>query len=172
MRERSAIIALILGFAFGAQCLFAQAVLDSSQGLKGMDVIEHLGSTIPLNLKFINSSGDTVTLGRYFHQGIPVVLAMYYSNCPMLCSLVLTGLSQSAGQMKLVPGTDYQILSMSLDPKESSEIAAAGKKRYLAGVPNAAGSDAWEFLVSPDNNTKIVADSVGFEYYYIKDKNQ
>jgi protein SCO1/2 len=164
--------AILLALAIGSRCLFAQAVLDSSQDLKGMNVVEHLGDTIPLNYKFINTAGDTVTLGEYFHHGIPVVLAMYYSNCPMLCSLVLMGLSQSAGQMNLVPGRDYQMLSISIDPKETFETAAASKKRYLAGVPNAASSDAWEFLISPENNSKIIADSLGFEYFYVKDKNQ
>jgi len=163
---------MIWWVAISSRILFAQAVLDSTEELKGVDVIEHPGDTIPLDPTFINSSGDTVSLRAYFQHGLPVLLTVYYSNCPMLCSLLLTGVSKSVNQINLVPGRDFRMLSISIDSLETPAVAAAAKDRFSGMLSRVASKDAWEFLVSPEGHSRLVAEALGFEYYRIEESGE
>ncbi|HEX7343544.1 MAG TPA: SCO family protein, partial [bacterium] len=90
--RNSAAITAILTIFIAASGSSAQLVQDSVPDLQRIDVIEHLGQTIPLDLEFLNSHGESVHLRDYFGRGKPVILSLHYTNCPMLCSLVLNGL--------------------------------------------------------------------------------
>jgi len=148
---------------------FSQAIEENPQDLQGIGIEEHLGDTIQLDYQFLNSRGDTVLLADYFNQGIPVILVLHYTSCPMLCSLVMDGLADGIEQLELTPGKDFQILSLSIDPREKVENAEAMKERYLGGLKNKSSNDAWEFLISPDDNSRIIADALGFNYFYVEE---
>ncbi len=104
-------IAFVLVFMSIVQShLFAQVIRDSVPELQKIDIVEHLGQTIPLDLTFVNDAGDTVKLGDYFHQGKPVIVTLAYYNCPMLCTMVLNGLSDGIRGLSLTPEKDFTVL--------------------------------------------------------------
>lgn len=140
--------------------------------LQAIDVVEHPGETIPLNLTFTNSRGDSVQLGEYFHQGKPVILALYYTNCPMLCSLVLNGLATGVSELSWTPGKEFQMLSVSFDPRDNAASATAVRERYLGMLRSDTPNAGWEFLVGPESQSRVLAEALGFKYYYIPEKQQ
>lgn len=151
---------------------FAQLVKQDDDELRKISVEEHLGEVVLLELVFLNSRGDTVALGDFFRRGLPVLLSLYYTNCPMLCSLLLTGLAKGVRGMELTPGEDFQMLSISFDPRETPESAAAVKARYEGMLKPDIPPDGWEFLISPDDQTRILAQTLGFNYFYIEERDE
>src|SRR5512136_2086849 len=109
--------------------------------LKAVDVTEHLGEKIPLNLVFTNDAGEKVPLSNYFKQGKPVILILAYYTCPMLCTLVLDGVAEGIHQMDWTPGDKYQILTVSIDSTETLTTARERKKE-LIDVADKPGSDS------------------------------
>jgi protein SCO1/2 len=166
--RNSAAITAILTIFIAASGSSAQLVQDSVPDLQRIDVIEHLGQTIPLDLEFLNSHGESVHLRDYFGRGKPVILSLHYTNCPMLCSLVLNGLSKTVNELAYTPGEEFQMLSVSFDPRETPQLAAAIKERYQGTLKVGAPADAWEFLVGPESHSKALAEALGFKYYYIE----
>ncbi|HWO56864.1 MAG TPA: SCO family protein [bacterium] len=165
-------LALAAALAAGlAQPAAAQLIQDSVPELRKIDIVEHLGDTIPLDLPFVNDAGDSVTLRRYFGQGRPVLLTLAYSDCPMLCSIVLNGLTNGVRDIDWHPGGEFLMLTVSIDPTETVAIAAAKKQRYLESLPKAE-ADGWVFLVGPESSSKALADAIGFRYYYDAERKQ
>jgi protein SCO1/2 len=150
----------------------AQAVNDSLAELRAIDVEEHSGEIIPLDLQFRNEEGDTVTLGQYFSQGRPVILILAYYECPMLCTLVLNGITQSVYNMDLELGKDYNMITVSIDPTETPELAAAKKRTHLRMLEQETNTEGWHFLVGDQKNIKSLADAIGFKYYYVEDRDE
>jgi protein SCO1 len=143
----------------------SQPILESTPDLQKIDVIEHLGNLIPLDLQFRNTQGESVALSRYFHQGKPVILCMYYTNCPMLCSLVLTGLFKGVNELAWKPGNEFQMLSVSMDPEETFQTAASVKERYQGSLAKPVNPNAWEFLVGNNPEIHSLTDALGFKYF-------
>jgi protein SCO1/2 len=140
--------------------------------LEGVDVQEKLGEPLSLNLSFRDSLGKQVLLRDYFDDGLPVILTLNYSDCPMLCSMILTGLVNALKQVDLVLGKDFRIVTVSIDPSEKPERAHATLNRYLAmyGKPESRGG--WSILTGSQNNVRALARSVGFSYNYNEERNE
>jgi protein SCO1/2 len=121
-------------------------------------------------LTFIDDHGDSVILGHYFNQGRPVVLVLGYYSCPMLCGLIMSGVVETVKETSLKFGDDYQIVSVSIDSRETDLLASAKKKEYLnrIGVPE--DHPGWMFLTGSEIQSKGLADAVGFKYYYDESK--
>ena len=135
--------------------------------LREVGIEEHLGQTIPLDLQFIDSRGDTVALGKYFRQGKPVILSLVYYDCPMLCTFVLNGLTNSLQKLAWTPGKEFQVVTVSIDPRETPELAANKKYRYLRSLNKPGVPDSgWVFLVGEEAQIQKLADAVGFRYRY------
>jgi len=131
---------------------------------QGVGVDEKAGSTIDLNLTFINESGQVVSLQKYFDSGKPVLLDLAYYRCPMLCSLVLNGQADAMRKMPLEAGADYTVLTISIDPTETAQLAREKRAVYLAGLGKPA--PGWHFLVDREGNAKKLAEQIGFNYRY------
>ena len=144
----------------------AQVVMENPSQLKGIDVEEHLGASLPKDLEFTNEYGKAVKLGDYLDGKRPVLLTLAYYRCPMLCGLMLNGVCNSAKALDLVPAKDYQILTVSIDPRETAELAMAKKTRYIEQFGKSGIEQGWSFLVGSGENTKALADAVGFKYFY------
>lgn len=144
----------------------AQVVQDSLPELQKIDVVEHLGESIPLDLTFTNDAGERGQLSSYFHQGKPVVLVLAYYTCPMLCTMVLNGVSDAVKELNWLPGKEFQILTISIDPSETTELAAAKKARYLDNLGKKGSENGWRFFVGAEDQSKALADAVGFKYYW------
>jgi len=132
--------------------------------LDGVGIEEHLGREIDLDRTFVAEDGQQVNLKDYFHKGRPVLLDLVYYNCPQLCTLILNGQSNTMRQIPGVPGTDYEVVSISIDPREDSKIASDKKATMLANYGRPA--PGWHFLVDHDNNAKKLAEQMGFHYRY------
>ena len=138
----------------------------------GIDVKEHLGGKIPLDLTFVNDSGRTVRLAEYFRPGRPVLLVLAYYNCPMLCTLVLNGVADVMKKVAWQPGKEYQVVTVSIDPRESDTLAALKRTRYLEYLGRPGSAEGWRFHVGSEDQIRKLADAIGFEYFYMEDRKE
>jgi len=139
-------------------------VYAPSRLLQKVGINQKMGGQIPLDLPFVDESGKDATLRQYF--GKPVILALVYYQCPSLCNMVLNGVLRSIKQLDLTAGTDYEVIAVSFDPRETPEMAAAKKQTYLRDYKRQGAVQGWHFLTGPETSSKALADSVGFRYIY------
>jgi len=132
-------------------------------------VVEKLGTQIDLNLQFTGEDGNPVALKDYFKKGKPVLLDLVYYTCPMLCSLILNGQTQTMREIPWTPGNEFEVVTISIDPRETTKIAQEKKATYL----NVYGRPAsgWHFLTDAQgadkqSNAKKLAEQLGFHYNY------
>jgi protein SCO1/2 len=149
-----------------------QITMDNIPELQKIDVTEHLGEQIPLDLEFTGDDGSAVYLKDLFQPGKPVLLTLAYYRCPMLCGLVLKGLTTGVSKLAFTPGLDFQMVTVSINPEEIYTLAAAKKKNHLAALNKPVQEDSWMFLTGKAENSKKLADALGFQYYYVKERNE
>lgn len=130
--------------------------------LVGVGIEEHLGRAIDLDLEFNDENGQPVKLRQFFNQGRPVLLDLVYYNCPQLCTLILNRQVEIMKQMPWTPGDQYEIVSISIDPRETPDIASKKKASYLADYGKPA--PGWHFLTDRDDNAKRLAELIGYHY--------
>jgi protein SCO1 len=132
---------------------------------------QKLDEQVPGNLSFTDEAGATVYLRDYFGKK-PLVLALVYYECPMLCTLVLNGMLHSFQNMALEPGVDYDVVTVSFDPREKPELAAAKKRVYLTLLNRKEAWNGWHFLTGEEKNIRQLANSVGFKYAWDAENKQ
>jgi protein SCO1 len=139
--------------------------------LTNVGIEQRLDSQVPPDLAFVDDAGRSVKLGDYFGKK-PLILNLVYYNCPMLCGEVLAGLSASMKMVKFDVGNEFDVITVSFNPKETPDLAAAKKQEYLKryGRPNAAAG--WHFLTGPAESINALTKAVGFQYQYDESKNQ
>ncbi len=164
-------IFILLVCAF-TQSGIAQTIQEDPEQLRGIDVIEHLNDTIPLDLTFTDDKGEQVQLSQYFNRDKPVVLILGYYTCPMLCNLVFNGVSDAVKEMDWKPGEEFTILTVSIDPSETEVVASAKKKNYINYIGKSGIADGWIFMTGEESQSKALADAVGFQYYYDEKEEQ
>jgi len=153
------------GICYAALMIFlinGISLADNPQPKKQIGFDEKLGQNIPLDLKFIDETGETVTLKQLIDK--PVILTIVYYECPGLCSPLLNSVSKIVDQMDLVPGKDYKIITISFNPRETYLIAADKKKNYFAELKKQIPDDSWRFLVGDSANIAGITNAVGFNY--------
>lgn len=174
-RSRSlALAALGLALALPASALpFKRHVKPSGPGeeglppaLEGVDIAERLGEKVPLDATFTGPDGKPFRLDGLLGRGRPVVLSLIYYNCPMLCGLVQGGLSRAMRESGLTLGKDYDALTISFDPRETSALSAERQRGYLQAVGRPDGAASWPFLTGEEPEIRKVTDAVGFRYAY------
>ena len=149
----------------------AQRQEAGPEALKEVGIDEHLGGQIPLDLHFRDENGGDVTLASIFRGERPAVLSLNYSDCPMLCTLVLNGLVDGLKESTWVPGQQFDIVSVSIDPLETPQRARLTKQKYLRSYGRPETAAGWHFLTGNQDSIKRLADAVGFRYKYVeKDK--
>lgn len=133
--------------------------------LSKIRIDQKLNHTVPLDLPFTDETGKQVRLGDYFGKR-PVMLALVYYECPMLCTQVLNGLTTALGVMNFEPGKEFEVVAVSFNPKEGPGLASAKKTSYLEryGRPHTAAG--WHFLTGTEDSIKKLTDAVGFRYEY------
>jgi protein SCO1/2 len=134
--------------------------------LDKVGIVQRLNAQLPLNLTFTDETGKAVQLSQYFGKH-PAILALVYYQCPMLCSEELNGLTSALKMVDTVPGKDYEIVVVSIDPTEGPALAAAKKAGYVHryGKPETAGG--WHFLTGTQPNIDALTKAVGFGYVKI-----
>jgi protein SCO1 len=167
VNARRYFMAVILGTLIASRIVSATTVRDVQQRV-GLD--QHLGSAVPASLKFLDERGRSVPLGDFLGSR-PVILALVYYTCPNLCSLTLTSLTRSLRTLDLQAGRDFEVIAVSIDPRETPVLATTKRAAYLSEYTRDAavcrGCEAgWHFLTGPAASSSALAASVGFHYFY------
>jgi protein SCO1 len=166
---------LVARTAVGAQVgllLFGMALTAIAQDdptiaqLRGEGIEQRLNNQAPLDLKFRDENGATVTLGSYFNKG-PVIISLIYYTCPMMCPLVEHGLVNSLRDVKANMGKQYQVVTVSIDPTDTPESAKAQKATYVGLYGRPGAGQGWHFLVGDLPAIRQLAQAVGFRSRYM-----
>ncbi len=131
--------------------------------LNGVGIDQHLNTQLPMNLTFTDDAGKQVALSSYFGKR-PAILALVYYRCPMLCSEELDGLTSALQMVRFVPGRDFNIIVVSIDPTEGTDLAAAKKRTYLKRYGHPETVNGWHFLTGTQPNIDALTQAVGFRY--------
>jgi len=129
----------------------------------GLD--QKLNAQVPLDLKFKDENGRPVTLGEYFGKR-PVILTLNYFECPMLCTEVLNGLVSALGVLNFSIGKEFDVVTVSFDPRDTPERARLKKSAYLGRYKRAGAETGWHFLTGSDHEIAVLTRAVGFRYAY------
>jgi protein SCO1/2 len=135
-------------------------------GLEGVGIDQRLNEPVPLNLTFKDEQGNAVRLSDYFHDGRPVILNLVYYQCPMLCTEVLNGLTAALKVLRFEPGKQFEIVTLSIDPRETPQLAANKKEMYLKKLGNPDAAKGWHFLTGEQAQIAALAGAVGWRYRY------
>ncbi len=139
--------------------------------LENVGIDQHLNTQIPPNLAFVDDTGHSVTLGDYFGK-TPVILNLVYYNCTMLCGEELAGLTSGMKLLKFDLGREFEVVTVSFDPRETPEVAAAKKKDFISRYGRPGAADGWHFLTGSPESINALAEAVGFKYQYDPRTNQ
>jgi protein SCO1/2 len=134
-------------------------------GLKNVGIEQNLNEQIPPGLTFRDETGRPVRLGDYFGKR-PMILNLVYYQCPMLCGEVLSGLESSLRVLKFDVGKEFGVLTVSFDPRETPEMAAAKKAEYLKRYGRPGAADGWHFLTGSQESIEALTKAAGFQYNY------
>ena len=133
--------------------------------LTKVGIDQKLNQQIPLDLAFVDETGRDVRLGEYFGRR-PVILALVYYECPMLCTQVLNGLVGSLGVLTFDVGREFDVVAVSINPREGPGLAAQKKEAYLERYKRPETAAGWHFLTGKEENIRRLADAVGFRYAF------
>jgi protein SCO1/2 len=134
--------------------------------LQGIGIDQKLDQQIPLQLTFKDEFGREAPLSTFFKPGKPVLLALVYYRCPMLCTQILTGIASTLKAVSLDPGKDFEVVAVSFDPKDTPETAASKKQLYLRRYGRPGTANGWHLLTGDAANIKALTDAVGYHYKY------
>lgn len=171
-------LAVLVTVCADERCALAQDIVREGDNVelnnsvpfeqRGVGVDQNLGDQIPLNLPLIDSEGDPAKIGYFIDGKKPTIVTLNYSNCPMLCNVQLTRLTESLDKLDLKIGEDFRILTVSIDPAESTARIAETKKHYtdelIENHPNVA--EGWEFCTARQPIITRLAKVLGFKYKY------
>lgn len=157
-------IAVLLSLSCAVNVSFGQADLPVPNELVGVDIIENTNALLPLDTKFMDQSGEEIALGDLFQDERPVLLQMGYFKCPQLCNLVLNEMTETLRTLDWTTGKEFDVVSISINPDESPELAAAKRTSYILMYERRQSGKGWHFLTGPEESSRAVADAVGFQY--------
>jgi len=140
--------------------------------LEQVGIDPHLNGQVPLDLNFLDEHGQPVQLRQYFGEK-PVIIAMVYYTCPMLCTQVLAGLTAAMNGMSgFTVGREFNIVTVSFDPKDTPQAALEAKERYVKRYRRAGSEQGWHFLVGRKEQIDALAQALGFRYAWDQENNQ
>jgi protein SCO1/2 len=146
-------------------CCSASDTPPLPKELQGIGIEQHLGAALPLDASFRNEQGQAVALGTYFGKR-PVLLALVYYRCPMLCTQILSGIVSGLRPLSLAPGRDFDVVAISIDPEDTPQTASAKRDEYTRRYSRSASTNGWHFLTGTDDAIHAVTDAVGFHYRF------
>ena len=150
---------------YGADPSIGQTSSGLPKVLKDVGIDQRLNEQIPLDAVFKDEQGRDVRLGELF-KGKPVVLSLVYYQCPMLCNQVLNGMMGSFRQVAFNIGEQYDVITVSFDPRETPDLAAAKKSTYVKAYNRPGAEASWHFLTGDEANIKRLTEAVGFHYLW------
>lgn len=148
-----------------AATLLAESSATPPQLPGKVTVIQNLNAQIPMDLMFRDETGKIVRLREFFH-GKPVLLNFMYYKCPMLCSLAMDGVASSLTELKFTIGRDFDVITVSIDPRDMPKDAALKKEKYIKRYGRFEAASGWHFLTGPESAIRSLTNAVGFYYAY------
>lgn len=139
--------------------------------IQNVGIDQKLNEQVPLDLAFRDEEGREVRLGEYFGRR-PVILALVYYECPMLCNQVLNGLTSSLKALSFSTGQEYEVLAVSFDPREGPELAARKKEAYVGRYGRPGEGGGWHFLTGAPDSIQRLTEAAGFRYGFDEKTNQ
>lgn len=142
--------------------------------LDEVGIKQKLGEQLPLDTEFKDENGNTVKLGEYFTKGKPVILALVYYECPMLCNEILNGLTGSLKGISFDAGKEFEVVAISFDARENEKpnLARNKKEGYLTRYGRPGSENGWHFLTGTQSSIDAVTKAAGFGYKYDEKTNQ
>lgn len=155
----------ILGFAMLAipGPVFAQDRDSPGTIAQQVGIVQNLGAQLPLDAKLRDEDGRTVRLGEFLGRK-PAVLTFVYYRCPMLCSKELESLTRSLRVMSMKIGDEFDIITVSISPDETPELAKAKKKAYMKALDRPGGAKGWHFLTADKTTIATLTETAGFRF--------
>jgi len=154
-------IALLVLMSLNALVSLAQNIKPPL--LQNVGIDQRLNEPIPLDVPFRDELGRTVFLKEYFH-GKPVILSLVYYECPMLCNQLLNGLTGSLKALAFTAGKEFDIITVSFNPREGPSLASAKKDNYIAVYRRPEAATAWHFLTGEPRSIAALTRAAGFRY--------
>lgn len=164
MKTLLATLLLTTGAALAQEGMPPTSTLESRE--VAADQLDTIGVTVDPQLTFTDERGYPFQLRQWFPGEVPVVLILGYYSCPRMCGQVLGEAFRALSDVDFEPGKQYRILNVSIDPKETPEIAKARKTTFLRQLAKIGGDDAWRVLVGDQDNITKLTKAVGFNYYW------
>ena len=167
-------VVLIAASAFGqgmSQGIMSPPANVRPPYLQNVGIEQKLDGRVPPDLAFVDDTGRSVKLGDYFSKK-PLILNLVYYTCPMLCGEELSGLSASMKMIKFDVGKEFEVVTVSFNPKETPEMAAAKKKEFVRRYGRAGAESGWHFLTGSPDSINALTKAVGFQYQYDPRNNQ
>lgn len=140
--------------------------------LQGIDIEDRQGAPLPRDIALRDQSGRAVTIRDYLDGKRPVVLVLAYYECPMLCTLVITGALDEMKKLKWTAGDEYRVVVVSFDPRDTIESAAKKRMNYLDAYGRPVAEKGFDFLVGDETQVKALASAAGFHYRWDEDTKQ
>lgn len=134
--------------------------------LAGIEIEQRLGARLPLETSFVDHHGQAAQLKEFFKPNRPVILVLSYFRCPVLCSLVMNAAVDGLRTLEFMPGKQYEVVVLSIDPEEGPSQALGKRAAYLESLGRelANPQDSWPFLTGKAEDIKKIASAVGFKY--------
>ncbi len=154
-----------------ATTLQAQEARTLDPVYDGAGLDQKNGEYIPLDLVFNNEQGEPITLGSVVNGEKPVLLAMVYHSCPMMCNVVLDALTAAMAEMEWSAGQEFDVLTISIAPEDTPETASEKKAQYLEKLGKSDVS-GWHFLTGNESEIQQLADAIGFRYSFVEEIQQ
>ncbi|MEZ5398564.1 MAG: SCO family protein [Bryobacteraceae bacterium] len=164
MKYRSTIAVILAASAAYAEGLArVPAGTEPPPQLKDVGVDQKLNAQLPLEAEFLDEEGKSIRLGQLFGRR-PVVLALVYYECPMLCTMVLNGTLRAARALQLNAGTDYDVVAISFDAEETPALALRKKEEYIERYNRPGAERGWHFLTGSPASIKAVTEAAGYRF--------
>ena len=136
-----------------------------------VSIQQQLNAQIPLDLMFRDESGKIVRLREYF-RGTPVLINFMYYRCPMLCSMVMEGISSTLTELKFDVGKEFEVITVSIDPRDMPREAVAKKDKYIKRYGRLGAASGWHFLTGHESSIRALTNAAGFHYAYDPEHDQ
>ena len=140
--------------------------------LSEVEIVERLGQKVPADGAFTGPDGKPLRLADLLGRGRPVLLTLVYYDCPMLCGLVLGGVARGMAGTGLALGEDFDAVTVSFDPRETSRLARDRQRTYISKAGFPGKEPHWPFLTGQEPEIRALADAVGFKYAYDAESKQ
>lgn len=151
---------------FVATTALAQTSSEAAKLPGHVSIAQKLNTRIPLDLQFRDENGRVVRLKEFFGKNRPVLLNFVYFRCPMLCPMVLEGTTESLTHLKFDIGKQFDVITVSIDPRDKAADAARFKEKYIRHYGRLDSAPGWHFLTAHETSIKQLTESVGFQYAY------